>query len=107
MINCADLGEDGRASDPKIGAQVNALARHGDAISLLNPFALYITRFSNDGINRNGAPVANFWKLVRGTPAAPGQTFGMGLHLVESMSLRWGWNPMLPDGKVVWAVLKS
>ena len=76
------FGEDGRASDPKIGAQVNALARHGDAISLRNPVALYITRFSNDGINRNGAPVANFWKLVRGTPAAPGQTFGMGLHLV-------------------------
>ena len=82
LINCAEFGEDGRASDPKIGAQVNALARHGDAISLRNPVALYITRFSNDGINRNGAPVANFWKLVRGTPAAPGQTFGMGLHLV-------------------------
>ncbi len=32
---------------------------------------------------------------------------GMGLHIVESMSLRWGWNPMLPCGKVVWAVLKS
>ncbi|GII75889.1 ATP-binding protein [Sphaerisporangium rufum] len=38
------------------------------------------------------------------TPLEPG---GMGLHIVASMSLRWGWNPLLPCGKVVWAVLKS
>ncbi|MFG1874086.1 ATP-binding protein [Sphaerisporangium sp. NPDC049003] len=38
------------------------------------------------------------------SPLEPG---GMGLHIVESMSLRWGWNPLLPYGKVVWAVLKS
>jgi hypothetical protein len=82
LINCAGFGEDGRASDPKIGAAVNARARQGDAISLRNPVALYITRFSNDGINRNGAPVPNFWRLVRGTAAPAGQTFGMGLHLV-------------------------
>jgi len=90
LINCADFGEDGRASDPKIGAQVNALARHGDAISLRNPVALYITRFSNDGINRNGAPVPNFWRLVRGTAAAPGHTFGMGLHLVYEVPAEAG-----------------
>ena len=82
LINCADFGEDGRASDPKIGAAVNAKARQGNAITLRNPVALYITRFSNDGINRNGAPVANFWRLVRGSAAPAGQTFGMGLHLV-------------------------
>src|SRR5262249_41591451 len=75
-------GEAGRASDPKIGKLVNDLARAGDAISLRNPVALYITRFSNDGINHNGAPVPNFWRLVRGMPAGPGQEFGMGLHLV-------------------------
>ncbi|MEV6987046.1 ATP-binding protein [Sphaerisporangium sp. NPDC051017] len=38
------------------------------------------------------------------SPLEPG---GMGLHIVESMSLCWGWNPLLPSGKVVWAVLKS
>ncbi|MFC7382726.1 MULTISPECIES: ATP-binding protein [Sphaerisporangium] len=38
---------------------------------------------------------------------SPLETGGMGLHIVESMSLRWGWNPLLPYGKVVWAVLKS
>ncbi|MCW2876668.1 MAG: ATP-binding protein [Sphaerisporangium sp.] len=42
--------------------------------------------------------------LCHPSPLEPG---GMGLHIVESMSLRWGWNPLLPDGKVVWAVLKS
>ncbi|MFC6086764.1 ATP-binding protein [Sphaerisporangium aureirubrum] len=34
-------------------------------------------------------------------------TGGMGLHIVESMSLRWGFDPLPPYGKVVWAVLKS
>ncbi|GII83883.1 hypothetical protein Ssi03_18730 [Sphaerisporangium siamense] len=38
------------------------------------------------------------------SPLEPG---GMGLHIVESMSLRWGWHPLPPAGKVVWAVLKS
>ena len=90
LINCAGFGEGGRSSDPKIGAQVNALARHGDAISLRNPVALYITRFSNDGINRNGAPVPSFWKLVRGTAAEPGQPFGMGLHLVYEVPANAG-----------------
>jgi hypothetical protein len=90
LINCAGFGEDGRASDPKIGALVNAIARHGDAISLRNPVALYVTRFSNDGINRNGAPVPNFWKLVRGTPPGPGQTFGLGLHLVYEVPANAG-----------------
>ena len=82
LIRCAGYGEEGRASDPKIGAQVNARARAGDAITLRNPVALYITRFSNDGINHDGAPVPSFWTLVRGTAAPVGQPFGMGLHLV-------------------------
>jgi hypothetical protein len=90
LINCAEFGEDGRASDPRIGAAVNARARSGDAISLRNPVALYITRFSNDGINRNGAPVPSFWRLVRGTAAPAGQTFGMGLHLVYEVPANAG-----------------
>lgn len=42
--------------------------------------------------------------LRRATDLATG---GMGLHIVESMSLRWGFDPLSPYGKVVWAVLKS
>lgn len=36
------------------------------------------------------------------SPFEPG---GLGLHIVESMSLRWGWCPLAPQGKAVWAVL--
>ncbi|MBB5132842.1 anti-sigma regulatory factor (Ser/Thr protein kinase) [Thermocatellispora tengchongensis] len=32
---------------------------------------------------------------------------GLGLHIVESLSLRWGWAPLAPYGKVVWAVLSG
>lgn len=30
---------------------------------------------------------------------------GLGLHIVESISLRWGWSALAPQGKIVWAVL--
>ncbi|MFJ2029106.1 ATP-binding protein [Streptosporangium sp. NPDC087985] len=31
---------------------------------------------------------------------------GLGLHIVESLSLRWGWAPLAPYGKIVWAILR-
>lgn len=31
---------------------------------------------------------------------------GLGLHIVESLSARWGWAPLAPYGKIVWAVLR-
>ncbi|MEU0568642.1 ATP-binding protein [Nonomuraea sp. NPDC005983] len=30
---------------------------------------------------------------------------GLGLHIVESLSHRWGWSALSPHGKIVWAVL--
>ncbi|MEV0587955.1 ATP-binding protein [Nonomuraea sp. NPDC050310] len=30
---------------------------------------------------------------------------GLGLHIVDSVSLRWGWSALSPKGKIVWAVL--
>ena len=42
LIRCAQYGAPGRASDPHIGAEVNALARQGFAITLQNPVGLYI-----------------------------------------------------------------
>jgi anti-sigma regulatory factor (Ser/Thr protein kinase) len=30
---------------------------------------------------------------------------GLGLHIVDSLSARWGWAPLAPHGKIVWAVL--
>ncbi|MEW9527775.1 ATP-binding protein [Microbispora sp. NPDC049125] len=38
------------------------------------------------------------------SPFEPG---GLGLHIVESLSLRWGWCPLVPHGKAVWAVLSA
>jgi hypothetical protein len=31
---------------------------------------------------------------------------GRGLHVVESCSVQWGWQPVAGDGKVVWALLQ-
>jgi anti-sigma regulatory factor (Ser/Thr protein kinase) len=36
---------------------------------------------------------------------SPLDTGGLGLHIVESLSLRWGWSALAPHGKIVWAVL--
>lgn len=36
---------------------------------------------------------------------APFEPGGLGLHIVESISVRWGWSPLAPQGKAVWAVL--
>jgi anti-sigma regulatory factor (Ser/Thr protein kinase) len=43
---------------------------------------------------------------VRRVPgsAEPG---GLGVHIVESISLRWGWTPLAPHGKAVWAILQG
>ncbi|MCT9929983.1 ATP-binding protein [Planotetraspora sp. A-T 1434] len=38
------------------------------------------------------------------SPFEPG---GLGLHIVESLSVRWGWCPLAPQGKAVWAVLSG
>jgi anti-sigma regulatory factor (Ser/Thr protein kinase) len=35
----------------------------------------------------------------------PLDTGGLGLHIVESLSVRWGWSALSPHGKIVWAVL--
>jgi anti-sigma regulatory factor (Ser/Thr protein kinase) len=35
----------------------------------------------------------------------PLDTGGLGLHIVESLSHRWGWSALAPQGKIVWAVL--
>jgi|SRR5690606_17578659 len=32
---------------------------------------------------------------------------GLGLHIVDSLSVRWGWSPIAPYGKAVWAVLDA
>ncbi|NUR92592.1 MAG: ATP-binding protein [Nonomuraea sp.] len=47
-------------------------------------------------------PAASVPVLRYPGPLDPG---GLGLHIVESISLRWGWSALAPHGKIVWAVL--
>lgn len=83
LIDCGVGGEAGRASDPKIVAEVNSLARDKSSITLRNPVALYITRWDSDGLKKpDNSPVANYWRLVRGKPAPGPNKPAMGLHLV-------------------------
>ncbi|GAC1473820.1 MAG: hypothetical protein PVS3B1_19270 [Ktedonobacteraceae bacterium] len=69
LIRCAKYGEPGRASDPTIGADVNAFARDGYSITLRNPVGLYIDGLNTDGFTRpDGTPITqDYWKIVRGT----------------------------------------
>ena len=83
LIECSQFGAAGRASDPKIGADVNGLARDGYAVSLRNPVALYITHWNSSGMKKpDGSPVGNYWRLQRGKPAPAPNKPAMGLHLV-------------------------
>src|ERR1039457_800240 len=41
---------------------------------------------------------------VRNEAAADAES-GRGLQVVESCSVRWGWQPLASGGKVVWALL--
>jgi anti-sigma regulatory factor (Ser/Thr protein kinase) len=38
---------------------------------------------------------------------APLEPGGLGLHIVDTISVRWGWSPLAPRGKAVWAVLET
>jgi hypothetical protein len=68
LIRCAGYGVPERASDPRIGADVNALAREGYAITLANPVGLYIAGLDTQGWTRpDGRPVGDYLRIVRGT----------------------------------------
>jgi hypothetical protein len=76
LIQCALFGAPGRASDPTIGASVNALARDGFSITLRNPVGLYIDNLNTAGWTKpNGQPIGSFFRIVRGNQ-------GLGLRAV-------------------------
>ena len=69
LICCARYGGAQRASDPTIGSDVNALARQGRLITLLNPVALYIKDLDTQGwTTPDGTNAKDFWKVVGGAP---------------------------------------
>lgn len=60
-------------------------------------------------LRRDGLVVCALNDPGAGFPAlrdpSPLDVGGLGLHIVDSLSLRWGWAPLAPYGKIVWAVL--
>ena len=73
LICCAAYGVATRFSDPKIGAEVNALARSdvGDGrsvkVSLANPVGLYMRELDTAGWRTpNGRPAGDFFQIARG-----------------------------------------
>jgi hypothetical protein len=69
LIKCAQFGDGGRNSDPKIGFEVNHLARAGFAITLTNPVGLYMVGFDDAGWQfADGTIASGFMKFTRGKP---------------------------------------
>lgn len=82
LIVCAGFGERLRSSDPRIGADVNALARQGYAITLQDPVGLYIVRLETQGWRKpDGRPVGDYLRITRGRP-------GQGLRAVYQVPPR-------------------
>lgn len=68
LIDCSQYGVPTRHSDPHIGAEVNALARKGALITLLDPVGLYLDGLSTAGWSTpDGADPQSFWRVTRGS----------------------------------------
>lgn len=105
LIQCAQYGEPERASDPRIGAEVNALARRGFALTLKNPVGLYMDRLNTTGWTKpDGTPVGDYLKITRGqagqavhavyevpaTEKSGGQPFVVGDILIGGKRIEFG-----------------
>ncbi|SFI61100.1 hypothetical protein [Bradyrhizobium sp. Gha] len=72
LIDCGRYGQADRHSDPKIGSDVNTLARADADITLANPVGIYFDGLSTAGWKTpDQSDPASFWKVVRGTEAKP------------------------------------
>jgi hypothetical protein len=55
--------------DPRVVMDIGALARKSLAITFQEPIGLYIAGYDDTGWTKpNGAPVDNYWRIVRGVP---------------------------------------
>jgi hypothetical protein len=69
LICCARYGGPNRNSDPTIGATVNALARLGAMVTLVNPVGLYMDDIDTSGWwLPDGISPADCLRIVRGDP---------------------------------------
>ncbi len=75
-----------RLEEPRCERPVHmSLVRHGSLVT---------SAFTDPGVS---VPTLRY--------PGPLDTGGLGLHIVDSLSLRWGWSALAPHGKIVWAVL--
>jgi len=66
LMCCAGYGGVNRSSDPRIGADVNALARVDLTVTLANPVGLYISTIGIGGLaDPAGVPIPQALKVVR------------------------------------------
>ena len=69
LICCAGYGGPNRNSDPTIGATVNALARAGAMVTLINPVGLYMDHMDTSGWELPaGVNPNDCIRIVRGAP---------------------------------------
>lgn len=69
LICCAGFGGANRNSDPTIGATVNALARAGAMVTLVNPVGLYMDHIDTSGWELpSGVKASDCVRIVRGAP---------------------------------------
>ena len=67
LVNCGGFGDEVRSSDPRIGSDINSLARLGLAITLKNPVGLLIDGLDDTGfLKPDGSPAGNYWRMLRG-----------------------------------------
>lgn len=70
LIQCSAYGAPERHSDPRIGADVNALARQGADVTLADPVGIYFDGLvTPNWVTPDGSDARTFWKVTRGTEA--------------------------------------
>jgi hypothetical protein len=75
LICCGGFGGPERASDPHLGAAVNALARQGFALTLRNPVGIYMAGIDDTAVTQPKAgggrePADDYFRVVRPQPTA-------------------------------------
>jgi hypothetical protein len=57
----------GTSADPRVGLDVNDLARKDLSVTLREPIGIYMTAWDDTGWTKpDGSPVGNYWRVVRG-----------------------------------------
>jgi hypothetical protein len=100
LVCCAGFGGPERNSDPTIGSTVNALARAGAMITLVNPVGLYMDHIDVSGWEMpDGINPSDCISITRGTPSLiermvvempPGSRHMLGDMTIGGEPLRYG-----------------